>query len=144
MMNSRNASMRFGEKMPDTLYDTRYLICLFATKEPSLQKKLKIELDARKRRYVSAITIYEIYRLSLEAEGRDVARIRRTAIEKDFEIIGVDSAIAAQAAEIKVKQGKDFPLADAIIAATAMHLKIECFTDDEHMKRVIGLKTRWV
>jgi predicted nucleic acid-binding protein len=89
------------------------------------------------------MTIHEVYRVSLEEEGREVARMRKRAIERDFEIIDVDSDIASEAAEIKVAQGRDFPLADAIIGATARVHKLTCFTDDGHIK-ALGIKTRWI
>lgn len=134
---------RSGEKMPDILYDTRFFLRLYAAKELSLTRRLALELERQRRRYTSAITIHEVYRVSLEEEGRDVAKMRKTTIERDFEIIDVDSDIAAEAAEIKVAQGRDFPLADAIIGATAVVRKLTCLTDDEHIKR-LKVRTRWV
>ncbi len=128
--------------MPDTLYDTRFFLRAYAA-ERSVKSKAKLELQSRKRRYVSAITIHEVYRISLEGEGRDVAKIRKSAIERDFEVIDVDSEIAAESAEIKVSQGRDFPIADAIIAATAKINNLVCFTDDGHIKSIVALKTRW-
>ena len=128
--------------MPDTLYDTRFFIAAYAA-ERGLKAQIKSELHAHKRRYASAITIHEVYRISLEEEGRDVAKIRKTAIERDFQIIVVDSDIAAESAEIKVSQGRDFPIADAIIAATAKLKKLDCFTDDNHIRSITAVKTRW-
>lgn len=128
--------------MPDTIYDTRFLIAAYA-RDPGLRQRVKSELQTSKRRYVSAITIHEIYRITLEEEGREVAKIRRAAIERDFEIIDVNSEIAAESAEIKVAQGRDFPLADAIIGATAVLRKLVCFTDDEHIKALGAIKSRW-
>jgi predicted nucleic acid-binding protein len=128
--------------MPETLYDTRFFLATYAAdRGPKL--KVKSELQARKRRYVSAITIHEVYRISLEGEGRDVAKIRKSAIERDFEVIDVDSDIAAESAEVKVSQGRDFPIADAIIVATAKLKKLVCFTDDDHIRTITSLKTRW-
>ena len=134
--------MRSGEKMPDTIYDTRFFLGAYA-KEAGLKQRVKSELQTRKRRFVSAITIHEIYRITLEEEGREVAKIRKTAIERDFDIIGVYSEIAAESAEIKVAQGRDFPLADAIIGATARLFKLVCFTDDDHIKALREIRTRW-
>jgi predicted nucleic acid-binding protein len=129
--------------MPDILYDTRFFLRLYTAKELSIRSRLISELERRRRRYTSAITIHEVYRVSLEKEGRDVARMRKSTIERDFEIVDVDSDIAAEAAEIKVAQGRDFPLADAIIGATALVRRLTCLTDDEHIKR-LEIKTRWV
>jgi predicted nucleic acid-binding protein len=130
--------------MSDTLYDTRYFIVLYTAKEPTLQRRLLKELESKRPRYASAITIHEVYRISLEVEGREVAKMRKTAIERDFGIIDVDSDVAAEAAEVKATQSRDFPLADAIIVATARLRGLNCFTDDEHMKTINSLRTRWV
>jgi predicted nucleic acid-binding protein len=94
--------------------------------------------------HTSAISIYEIYRLSLQNEGRVVAEMRKTAIERDFEVALVDLQTAAHAGEIKVAHGSDCPLADAIIGAIALLRKLDCFTDDPHIKQPGGLRTRWV
>ncbi|HKM76327.1 MAG TPA: PIN domain-containing protein [Candidatus Bathyarchaeia archaeon] len=134
--------MRSGEKIPDTIYDTRFFLAAYA-KEAEQVRRLRSELQERKRRFVSAITIHEIYRITLEEEGREVAKIRRAAIERDFEVVDVDSEIATESAEIKVAQGRDFPLADSIIGTTAKLRKLVCFTDDEHIKSLRGIKTRW-
>lgn len=130
--------------MSETLYDTRFFLSVYAAKGTELKRKLKAELETRKRRYASPITILEVYRITLQREGREVAKIRKAAIERDFELIDVNSDIAAEAAEIKVAQGRDFPLADAIIGATALLRKLVCFTDDEHIKAVPSIKTRWM
>ena len=129
--------------MPDILYDTRFFLRLYTAKEPSLRRRLVSELERQRHRFASAITIHEVYRVSLEEEGREVAKMRKATIERDFEIIDIDSDIAAEAAEIKVAQGRDFPLADAIIGATAILRKLTCLTDDEHIKR-LKVRTRWV
>jgi predicted nucleic acid-binding protein len=128
--------------MPDTLYDTRFFLAAYAA-DRGPRSKVRLELQTHKRRYTSAITIQEVYRISLVGEGREVAKVRKSAIERDFQIIDVDSDIAAQSAEIKVSQGRDFPIADAIIAATAKLKKLVCFTDDDHIKSIAALKTRW-
>jgi predicted nucleic acid-binding protein len=128
--------------MPDTIYDTRFFLVAYA-KDAVLKQRVKSELHTHKRRFVSAITIHEVYRITLEEEGREVALIRKSAIERDFNVIDVNSEIAAESAEIKVKRGRDFPLADAIIVATARVLKLVCFTDDEHITASTEIKTRW-
>jgi predicted nucleic acid-binding protein len=129
--------------MPEVLYDTRFFLEVYTAKEPELKRRLEADLKRARRRYASAITIHEIYRLTLQNEGRETAKIRKLGIERDFEVINVDSNIAAEAAEIKVAQGANFPLADAIIAATAILRKLTCFTDDEHIRAVKQVRTRW-
>jgi predicted nucleic acid-binding protein len=129
--------------MPEILYDTRFFLEVYTAKEPGLKRRLEADLRRAGRRYTSAITIHEIYRVSLQNEGRETAKIRKLAIERDFQVISIDSDIAAEAAEIKVAQGAGFPLADAIIAATAILRRLTCFTDDEHIRAVPRVRTRW-
>lgn len=130
--------------MPELLYDTRFFLAKYTAKDQAVRKKLQAELDNDKPRYASAITIHEVYRIALEVEGREVAKMRKTAIQRDFQIVDVDADIATEAAEIKVAQAKDFPLADAIIGATALLRRLVCFTDDHHIRSLSGIKTRWV
>jgi len=130
--------------MSETLYDTRFFLELYGSKGADIKRKLRSEVETQKRRYASTITIHEIYRITLRNEGRELAKIRKAAIERDFELIDIDSDIAAEAAEIKVAQGRDFPLADAIISATGLLRKLTCLTDDEHIKAVPRIKTRWL
>jgi predicted nucleic acid-binding protein len=129
--------------MLETVYDTRFFLAKYTAKEPAIRKKLQTELDVDKPRCVSAITIHEVYRIALETEGRDVANMRKIAIQRDFQVVDVDADIASEAAEIKVAYGRDFPLADAIVGATAKLRKSVCFTDDHHIRSLSDIKTRW-
>lgn len=45
---------------------------------------------------MSAITIYEIFKLSMEKEGRDVADLRASIIESELDVVSVDSEIARE------------------------------------------------
>ena len=94
--------------MPETLYDTMYFVSVYSAKETDLKAKLKHELETGERRYVSAITVHEVYRLSLQDESREIAETRKAAIERDFKVIDVDSEIAAEAARIKGGARKHF------------------------------------
>ncbi len=126
-----------------TLYDTCYFMRLYSAKQPYLQSRLRMEPESRQGKCVSAITVYEVYRLSLQYESREIAEARKAAIERDFQVINVDSEIAAEAARIKELHGEDFPLADAIIGATASLHRMECVTNDNHIK-LLGPMTRWL
>ncbi|MEM4521878.1 MAG: PIN domain-containing protein [Nitrososphaeria archaeon] len=99
-----------------------------------------IRLD--KNKMVSAIVVHEIYKLTLEKEGREVADHRIRLIEKDFKIINVDFQIAKISAELRHKY--KIPMADSIIAATAKESKAVCITDDIRMKQVKEIKVQWI
>ncbi|MEM3550411.1 MAG: PIN domain-containing protein, partial [Candidatus Bathyarchaeia archaeon] len=68
--------------------------------------------------------------------------LRTTILEKDFKIVNVNSEIAKSSAELRNKY--NLPLADSIIATTALFLKATCLTDDPHLKAVKEIKTAWI
>jgi predicted nucleic acid-binding protein len=121
------------------LFDTRYFWAVFTSKNPEFLKKLRTIFDSSKITYASAISIYEVYKLTISQEDRTVAEIRVNSIKKEFTIIDVDPTIAEEAARIshRVK----VPMADALIMATARKLRVPCATDDPHFTEV---KRIWV
>lgn len=89
--------------------------------------------------FVSSVTLYEIYKLSIAREGRDAAELRCNLIKKDMNIVSVDSRIAEEAA--KIAHRARVPMSDALIMATANIIGAECITDDPHFTLV---KTKWI
>ncbi len=88
---------------------------------------------------MSSITLYELYKLSIANEGKDVAELRCLLAKKDMQVVSVDSGIAEEAARISYQSR--IPMADALIIATAKISGAECITDDPHFTSV---KTRWI
>jgi predicted nucleic acid-binding protein len=128
--------------MPNLVYDTRFFIEHFYSGDEEVQERTKREIQTGKAKYVSVITLHEIYRLTLGKEGRGAAKLRVSLISEDFEVIDVDSAIALKAAEMR--HGLSLPMADSLIAATCFTLKATCVSDDPHFAGVRGLSTRWI
>jgi predicted nucleic acid-binding protein len=77
----------------------------------------------------------------LETEGKQTADLRADLLRQDF-IVNVDWELAKKAAMVWKKY--HVPMADAVIAATAMHLKACCMTNDEHFLKMKELETKWV
>ena len=123
------------------VYDTRFFIDLFYSSDPTILRQLKEELRLNSQRLVSAVTIYEVYRINQIREGKTVATLRSETIQRDFTVIPLDYAISVQAAQI----GEQYriPLADCVIAATALNHNAPVVTDDPHFNMITGLKTRW-
>jgi toxin FitB len=121
------------------LFETRFFWTLINEKDLDYVKRLRSIFDRAKRRLISSVSIYEVYKLSLEREGESVARLRVSTIKKDFEVIGVDSSIAEEAARIAHRTRN--PMADSLIMATAKQLKLPCVTDDPHFGEI---KTIWI
>jgi predicted nucleic acid-binding protein len=121
------------------LFDTRYFWAVFTTKNPEHLNKLRSVFDESKNTYASPISLYEVYKLTINQEDQTVADLRVNSIKKEFAIVNVGSEIAEEGARIsnRVK----VPMADALIMATAKHLRVPCVTDDPHFTEV---KRVWI
>ncbi len=128
--------------MKGSSFDTRFLIQMYYSADSNELNKIRGALLRAKPNYLSAIALSEIYRLSLQKEGRAVADLRANSLTKDFHIVDVNSEIAIEAAVIKNK--KEIPLGDSLIAATSKVMKVPCFTDDPHFKSIEGVQVKWI
>jgi predicted nucleic acid-binding protein len=127
--------------MHKATYDTRFFVEFFYSKNQSQHKKLSEE-KKRKEKYISAIVIHELYKLSLVREGRETAKLRATLMKKDFQVVPVDDQIAQISAELRQKY--NLSMGDSMIAATASLLKAVCITDDPHFKQIKEIETTWI
>jgi predicted nucleic acid-binding protein len=127
-------------KMNKAVYDTRFFVDSYYSKDELLLKKIKTH-RARKR-YVSAIVVHEIYNLSIKREGQETAKNQVAHLKKEFEVIPVDDQIAQIAAELRHKY--QLSMGDSIIAATASILKAVCISDDHHFKQITEIETTWI
>lgn len=128
--------------MPKSVYDTRFFIEHFYSTDPDILSKTKEEIRRTGQRYVSAITLHEVFRLSLEKEGREVAKIRRKAIEQYFKVLDVDGEVAVVGAELRHKYRVS--MGDSLIGATALSQEATCITDDPHFKKIEAIRIRWI
>jgi predicted nucleic acid-binding protein len=124
------------------LYDTRFIAASYYPKNEDEAARIRSELTGAKPRSISSVTIYEVYKLSLESEGKQTADLRVQLLKQDFTVVNVDWAIARDAAIVWKKYR--VPMADAIIAATAIRMNAPCVTNDDHLLNIKELKTRWV
>jgi len=128
--------------MPKTVYDTRFFIEHYYSKDDGVLRRTTEEIRKTKERYISAIVVHEVYQLTLEREGRETAILRTNLLEKDFRIVDVDSKIAKSSAEIRHKYRTS--MADSIIAATGLFLNATCISDDPHLKVIREIKAKWI
>jgi predicted nucleic acid-binding protein len=128
--------------MPKTVYDTRFFLEHYYSREASMLKKTKEAIRKAKERFISAIVIHEVYWLTLTQEGHETAVMRATLLEKDFKVVKVDAEIAKSSAELRHKYRMS--MAESIIAATTLLLKATCLSDDPHFKSINEIKTTWV
>ncbi len=123
------------------LYDTRFFVEYFYSDDAELLMKLKRESKQVKDKLVSALTIHELYRINVKRDGREVATLRSHTIREEFTVISVDYKIAMQSADLRIKHS--MPMADSVIAVTALIHGCELVSDDPHFKGIPNLKTRW-
>ncbi len=128
--------------MPRTTYDTRFFVEHYYSGDSSVTRSTTSEIRRERDKAISSIVVHEVYRLTLQKEGRQVAQLRAGLIGKDFKVISVDQDLAVLSAEMR--QGYQIPMADSIIAATASSLGSVCVTDDPHIQRIREIKTRWI
>ncbi len=114
----------------------------FYSRDAEVIRSTTSEVRREKGKAISSIVIRELYRLTLQKEGRQVARSRTELLGKDSDVVQVDSQLAVTSAELRQKYGT--PMADSIIAATAILLKAACVTDDPHILRIRQVRSRWV
>jgi predicted nucleic acid-binding protein len=127
--------------MNSAVYDTRFFMELYYSKDEAWLKKLKEE-KSRKEKYVSAVVIHEVYKLSLAREGRETARLKIAVLKQDFKIVPVDDEVAKISAELRHKY--KLSMGDSMIAATASMLNAICVSDDPHFHQIKEIKTTWI
>ena len=128
--------------MSRTTYDTRFFVEHYYSRDRMVVKSTTEEIRQEKNKTISSIVIHEVYRLTLQKEGRQAAKLRTELMSKDFGILTVSRELAVVSAEIR--QEHRIPMADSIIAATAIFLKAVCITDDPHISAIREVKTRWI
>ena len=128
--------------MPDkAVFDTRFFSEYFYSNDSNFLKKLSELILRTRSRFISSVTIYEVYRLALGREGRDVAQLRVDVMQRDFQVIDLDSELAVIAAEIN--HNMRHPMADSVIAATALNQNATIISDDPHFQEIRKIKVFW-
>lgn len=66
------------------VYDTRFIAAIYYPKDDEEAANIRSELTGNLSRYVSSITVYELYKLTLGAEDRETADLRVRFLKQDF------------------------------------------------------------
>jgi len=124
--------------------DTRFY---FAYAEGKLPWMRRIVDEARQQASIlvsSTITITELLSEMSPAVGLETVQHRiNSAKIAGIEFIPPSEAIASRAGEMSLRE-KTVPLADAIIAATALErTQGRVYTDDPHFDRIPGIHVVW-
>jgi predicted nucleic acid-binding protein len=121
------------------LFETRYFWAVFTSKDPETTKKLKAIFENAKAAFASSISIYEIYKLTVEHDDQTVADLRTRTISNEYTIVAVTAEIAEEGA--RMSHRLRIPMADSLIMATSKSLRVPCVTDDPHFTEV---KRVWI
>ena len=124
-----------------SVYDTRFFFEYFYSPNQAIIQALKLSLQTTGEKMVSALTIYELHRLSLKKLDKATAKLRSRFIANEFKIINVDYEIATRSAELSNEN--KIPIADSIIAATAIQEGCPLVSDDKHFREIKDLKILW-
>ncbi|MDA4118076.1 MAG: hypothetical protein OK455_07005 [Thaumarchaeota archaeon] len=76
------------------LFETRYFWAVFTSKDTERTKKLKVLFEKARAPYASSISVYEVYKLTIEHDDKAVAEIRARTIAKEYTIVDVTAEIA--------------------------------------------------
>src|SRR4030067_3209242 len=127
--------------MNRAVYDTRFFATAYYSKDEKLAQRIKEE-KRRQGKFISTVVIHEVYRLTLQREGRETAMLRVTLLKQDFKVVPVSAEIAEVSAELRHRH--KLSMGDSMIAATAANLKAPCVSDDPHFKQIKEIKTTWI
>jgi len=134
--------------MPKAIFETRFFVYFFASPDLETHRKLLRLMDGFRPRFVSAITLFEIYKLSLEREGKEMAETRVARIRREFQVVPVTGSIAVRGAQLKhaakVRSNEDIPMADSLIGATSLVNRALCISDSPHFDKMPQVKRKWI
>ena len=119
----------------------------YASKDEAILAKTREKL-ARLRRerrgIIPAIVVAETTNFVCREGGREkaVAHVR-TLEHSGLEIVPMDSSLAKEAGTLKCAY-RDVPMADCVIAATAIREKGSVVSDDAHFRQIKNLRVTWI
>jgi predicted nucleic acid-binding protein len=124
--------------------DTRFYFA-HAEDQSSWTKKIVSEASQRGSLIISStITIAELLSAMGANVGLETTTLRiNSARLAGVKFIPLSEKIASKAGEMILKNN-DLPLADAVIAATALDLtQGRVYSDDSHFQKITGIHTVW-
>lgn len=125
--------------------DTRFYFAHYSKDAPSWTKKVVADSRAGSSYLVSStVTVTELVSTMTLSVGLDAVRIRiNSAKDAGIGLIPPSEEIAGYAGELMLSD-HELPMADAIIAATAIvHSGGRVYTDDSHFEKLQGVHVVW-
>ncbi len=129
------------------ILDSKFLLTHYGAKDEEILSRTRTKLAAlrRERRGVlPSIVIAEVVNAICQEAGRPEALAQLRALEHaGLEVVPLDAGLAREAGLLKCVH-RDIPMADCVIAATALRLRGRVVTNDPHFSKMKGLRTTWI
>ncbi len=123
-------------------FDTRFFLEIFTTTDADTLAKLReIERNCPER-HISVISLHEVTHQIITQKGMAFSNIIIKQIQAKYKVHFIDAEIALKSGEFRV--GHQIPMADSIIATTALGLNIAVCTDDPHFRTIPKCRTVWI
>jgi predicted nucleic acid-binding protein len=126
--------------------DSRFLLLQLVADTEELKSRVRAKmLELRQETaIVPTIVLHEVYKIEFQRFGRDAADIQLKSIETSgLKIEDLTVEIARIAAVLRCKY-LDLPVANSVIAATAIVKGSKVvFSDDEQFAKVKEIRTDW-
>ncbi len=127
--------------------DSTFILTHYITDDKAILSRTRAKLaQLRKERrgVLPSVVLAEVTNAVCRAGGRDKALAQERAIEHyGLELVPLDADLARDAGLLRCAH-RDLPMADCVIAATALRLGARVLTDDPHFTKVKGLRTTWI
>ena len=129
------------------ILDSKFLLTHFGAKDEAVLSRTRTKLAAlrkERRGVLPTIVIAEVVNAICQEAGRAEALAKLRALEHaGLEVVQLDPELACEAGLLKCIY-RDLPMADCVIAATALRLGGRVVSDDPHFSKIKGLRTTWI
>ena len=127
--------------------DSKFLLTHYGAKDEEVLSRTRTRLATlrnERRGVLPSIVIAEVANAICQEAGRAEALAKLRALEHaGLEVVQLDPELARDAGLLKCMH-RDLPMADCVIAATALRLGGRVVSDDPHFSKIKGLRTTWI
>ena len=127
--------------------DSKLLLTHYFSKDSATLSRTRARLASlrkERRGVLPSIVVAEVTNVVCQKAGRQGALETLRALEHaGLEVVPLDSELARDAGFLQCTH-RGLPMADCVIAATALRLKGRVISDDPHFSGIKGLRTTWI
>jgi len=129
------------------ILDSTFLVTHYTTDDEQILSRTRAKLAAlrkERRGVLPSVVVAEVTNAVCREGGREKALAQLGALEHaGLEVMPLDIGLARDAGLLKCVH-RDVPMADCVIAVTALRLGGRVVTNDPHFSKVKGLRTTWI